>query len=316
MRATACLFVLVLGTAAAHADAVLEYEGGDAACHGDFTRVAVQGLSLRIDSPPPSQDMSFIYDAAEKSGIALDRQRRQFFEMEFDDDAIDFESDVMKSTSTMVNKKVEQSQAQMAASGAGCTPGRDRGCPAGGPNAMAGMPPMDPKLIEQMMQQNAQHMTPEQRAQMQQAMNNMRTSGYFGPQPEPVVESTGEQRTVGGITCSVERVSLEGQLQREDCRAALDGLGLDPADAKRLLRAMLRMQKFSNAISQNLNIKFAPTIRREKVDAQHLLVSRRCFDQGRQSGAANLQVRHESAPADWFTPPQGYSRMDTGMRGR
>jgi len=312
----ASLLVLAFGAAAARADALLEYEGGDAACHGDFTRVAVQGLSLRVDSPPPSQDMGFIYDAAEKTGIALDRKRKQFFEMEFDDDAIDFESDVMKSTSTLVNRKMEQTQAQMAAGAANCTPGRDRGCAAAaGANGMA--PAMDPKMIEQMMQQNLQNMPPEQRAQMQQAMNNIRASGYFGgAQSEPVVEATGEQRTIGGIACAVERVTQDGRLLREDCRAPLEALGLDAADVKRLQRAILRLQKWSSSITGNLKIAYAAPVRHEKVDPQHLIVSRRCFEQGQQSGAANLQVRRESAPADWFATPPDFTRTDIGMRGR
>jgi hypothetical protein len=260
--------------------------------------------------------MSFLYDAGEKTGVALDRQRKQFFELEFDDDAIDFESDVMKSTSTMVNKKVDQAQANIAANSANCTPGRDRGC-AAMPGAANGMAAMDPKMVEQMMQQNMQNLPPEQRKQMQQAMDNMRKSGYFGVQAAPVVEATGEQRTIGGIACSVERVTVDGQLQREDCRASLDALGLDAADVKRLQRAILRMQKWSNAISQNLNLKFVPAPpQREKADLQRLIVGRRCFEQGRESGAVNLQVRRESAPADWFSPPAGYSRMDMSMRGQ
>lgn len=316
MKTIAGLIVLAAAAATAHADAVLEYEGGDAACHGDFARLVVQDLSLRVDSAPPSQDTSFIYDAAEKMGIALDRQRRQFFEMEFDDDAIDFESDVMKSTSTMVNKKIDRTQAQVAANAANCTPGRDRGCPQMPPGGAAGMQAMDPKMMEQMMQQSAQNLPPEQRKQMQQAMDTMRKSGYFGAQAEPVVETTGEQRTIGGITCSVERVSVDGQLEREDCRAPIDALGLDAADVKRLQRAIQRMQKWSSAITQNLNFKFAPAMHRDKTDPQHLLVARRCFEQGRPAGTTSLRVGHASAPADWFAPPAGYTKMDMGMRER
>jgi len=118
--------LLLLCAAAARADAVLEYSGSDAECHADFTRVAVQGLSMRIDSAPPAQDMSMVYDAAEKVGVALDHKRKQFFELEFDDDAIDFQSDVMKSTSNMVDKKTQQMQAQLPPGR--CRPGRT-GCP-------------------------------------------------------------------------------------------------------------------------------------------------------------------------------------------
>ena len=304
MKHSSLCALFVVGCAAAHADAVLEYSGADSACHADFARLAVQGLSLRVDSAPPQQDMSFVYDAAEKVGVALDHGRKRFFEVEFDDDAIEFQGDVMKSTSTMVDKKVQQMESQMPRSAA-ASPNREAG--------MAGMPQIDPKLMESMMQQNMEHMTKEQRAQMEQAMRSMRESGYTGlgaTQPEPVVEATGERRDVGGIACTVERVTQGGQLVREDCRAAIGAIGLDAADLKRLQRALLRMEKFAASIRENM--RFVRAAKSETVDTQHLLVARRCFDRGSPRGDVTLQLRHDAAPAAWFSTPAGYARMDMG----
>jgi len=304
MNRTIVAAVLLLVANAARADAVLEYSGSDAGCHADFVRVAVQGLSMRIDSAPPAQDMSMVYDSAEKVGVALDHKRKQFFELEFDDDAIDFQGDVMKSTSNMVDKKTEQMKAQLppgAMQSGSMQPGA------------SGMPQVDPKMMEQMMQQNMEHMTKEQRAQMEEAMKNMRSSGYFGPQSEPVTEATGEKREIGGLACTVERVTQDGQLLREDCRTTLDAIGLDPADVKRMQRVILRMQKYANSVTANLRL--VKSAHRDKVDPQHPLVERRCFDQGKPSGDVTLRVRSETVPADWFVTPPDYSRMDMGMRG-
>jgi len=298
--------VLISCAMAARADAVLEYSGASAECHGDFARVAMQGLSMRIDSAPPAQDMSMVYDAAEKTGVALDHRRRQFFEMEFDDDAIDFQGDVMRSTSNMIDRKTEKMQAQLPQ---GSMP---PGSMQPGANGMA---QVDTKMIEQMMQQNMQNMPAEQRARMEQAMKNMRASGYPGfgtPQSEPVTEATGERREIGGLSCAVERVSRDGILLREDCRTPLDALGLDAADLKRMQRAILRMQKYAGAIKDNLRL--ARGLKRDTADPQHLLVGRRCFEQGRASGEVTLSVRHETAPAEWFVTPSDYARMDLGMR--
>ena len=302
MNRTLAAAGLLLCATATHADAVLEYSGSDAGCHADFVRVAVQGLSMRIDSAPPAQDMSMVYDSAEKVGVALDHKRKQFFELEFDDDAIDFQGDVMKSTSNMVDRKTEQMQKQLP------------------PGAMQpganGMPQVDPKLMEQMMQQNMEHMTKEQRAQTEAAMKNMRASGYFGPQSEPVVEVTGEKREVGGLACTVERVTQDGQLLHEDCRASLDAIGLDPADVKRMLRVILRMQKYASSVTANLRlVKNLKSVQRDNVDPQHPLVERRCFDQGKPSGDVTLRVRSETVPADWFVTPPDYAPMDIGIRG-
>ena len=299
MNRTIVAAVLLLVANAARADAVLEYSGSDAQCHADFVRVAVQGLSMRIDSAPPAQDMSMVYDSAEKVGVALDHKRKQFFELEFDDDAIDFQGDVMKSTSNMVDRKTEQLQKQLP-------PGAMQ------PGA-SGMPQVDPKMMEQMMQQNMEHMTKEQRAQMEEAMKNMRSSGYFGPQSEPVTEATGEKREIGGLACTVERVTQDGQLLYEDCRTTLDAIGLDPADVKRMQRVILRMQKYANSVTANLRL--VKSAHRDKVDPQHPLVERRCFDQGKPSGEVTLRVRSEPLPADWFVTPSDYGRMDMGMRG-
>jgi hypothetical protein len=303
MKNPALCAIIVISASAAHADAVLEYAGSDAECHADFVRVAVQGLSMRIDSAPPAQDMSMVYDAAEKVGVALDHKHKQFFELEFDDDAIDFQSDVMKSTSNMVDKKTQQMQAQLP-------PGRS----SSAARAMDGRegPAVDPKLMEQMMQQNMEHMTKEQRAQMEAAMKNMRSSGYFGPQSEPVIEATGERREVGGLACSVERVTQDGALLREDCRTTLDALGLDAADVKRLQRTIQRMQKYAGAVTANLRL--VRNVKRDNADPEHPLVERRCFDQGKPIGDVTLRVRHETAPADWFVTPADYGRMDM-LRG-
>ena len=302
MNRTLAAAGLLLCATATHADAVLEYSGSDAGCHADFVRVAVQGLSMRIDSAPPAQDMSMVYDSAEKVGVALDHKRKQFFELEFDDDAIDFQGDVMKSTSNMVDRKTEQLQKQLP-------PGAMQ------PGA-SGMPQVDPKMMEQMMQQNMEHMTKEQRAQTEAAMKNMRASGYFGPQSEPVVEVTGEKREVGGLACTVERVTQDGQLLHEDCRASLDAIGLDPADVKRMQRVILRMQKYASSVTANLRlVKNLKSVQRDNVDPQHPLVERRCFDQGKPSGDVTLRVRSETVPADWFVTPPDYAPMDIGIRG-
>lgn len=300
---------LVLGAAAARADAVLEYDGGDGACHGDFVRLAISGLTMRVDSAPPAQDTSFIYDAAEKSGIALDHEHKRMFELEFDDDAIDFQGDVMKSTSNMVDRKAEKVKAQACAhAGAQCPPGSFMN-----PLDPGAMPQIDPKQIESLMQQNMGHMTPEQRARMQQSIEALRQSGYgglAGPAATPVVEATGETREVNGVACAVERVTLQGRVQREDCRAPLAALGLDAADLKRLQRAFQRIDKFAASVRDNA--RFVRNMPREHADADHVLVARRCFDDGRRAAEVTLRVRNGAAPSEWFAPPADYSRLQTG----
>ena len=294
---------LLLCAAAAQADAVLEYEGTSAACHGDFARLAISGLSMRVDSAPPQQDNSFIYDAAEKTGVALDHRNRQLFELEFDDDAIDFQGDVMKSTSNMIDRKVEKIQAQVC--------GRDgAACPPGAvmiPQTLAGTPANDTQQNKAMMQQNMEHMAPDQRARMEQSIQALRESGYAGlagPAAMPVTEATGEQRDVRGIACAVERVTLQGEVLREDCRADFDRLGRDAADLKRLQRAFQRMQKFSATIRDNL--RMAKGMTREPVDAQRVLVARRCFANGRSSGEDALRVTGGDATADRIKKDAGY----------
>lgn len=296
-------FLVAVVASAAHADAILEYSGNTPACHADFERLALQGASMRIDQAPPQQDFSFLYEGVEKTGVALDRGRKQFFELEFDDDALDFQGDVMHATSTMVDKKMQQVQAQMAQ----MSGGRAAMAP---PNA-SGMPMPDAQTMEAMMQQSMQHLNKEQRAQMEQAMKNMRQYYAQSTQSEPVTQATGEQREVGGIACAVERVTQDGRLVREDCRAPLEAIGLDAADLKRLQRALLRLFKFADTVRSNLHIA-GVRMQRERPDMQHLVVERRCFEAGGAGSAVKLNLRREAAPADWFERPADYARMEMG----
>jgi hypothetical protein len=128
-----------------------------------------------------------------------------------------------------------------------------------------------------------------------------------------VVEATGERREVGGLACSVERVTQDGALLREDCRTTLDALGLDAADVKRMQRTIQCMQKYAGAVTANLRL--VRNVKRDNADPEHLLVERRCFDQGKPIGDVSLRVRNEAAPADWFVTPADYGRMDMRMRG-
>jgi hypothetical protein len=128
-----------------------------------------------------------------------------------------------------------------------------------------------------------------------------------------VIEATGEQREVGGLACTLDRVTQDGALLREDCRTTLDALGLDAADLKRMQRAILRMQKYASSVTDNLRL--VKSAKRDRPDPQRPLVERRCFEQGKASGDVTLRVRHETLPADAFVTPSDYARMDMGMRG-
>jgi hypothetical protein len=315
MKTTLAAAVMLTCAGVARADAILEYTGADASCHGDFTRVAVQGLSMRIDGAPPGDGYSFVYDAAEKAGVSLDHQRKQLYEMEFDDDAIDFNADVMKSTSNMVEHQTEKAHAEAsrlcAETGQPGTCAAAEAMRSAGANGMAAMPQIDPKAMESMMQQSMQHMSADQRKQMEEAMKNLRA--MQNPRSAPVVEATGEQREVGGIACSIERVTQDRELLREDCRAPLDQIGVDGADLKRLQRAIGRMEKFASSVRDNLRI--GRNMTREMRYPDNLVVERRCFDAGKASGTATLRVRRDEAPAEWFTVPAGYAKADM-MGGR
>jgi hypothetical protein len=292
---------LVSGVGTAHADALLEYTGANAACHAEFARLAMSGVRLRVETPPPMQNYSMIYDGAEKLAVSLDAEHHSYFEIEMDEDALDYQSDVMSSTSTMIDKKL-----------AVAVPG---GMPAiTGANATA-MPMPGTEQSAQMqalLQKNMEQMPKEQREQMQKALKDMQErggSGFASAHSPPQTEVTDQTKTIAGIGCSVQRVTQNGALLQEECVAAFDGLGLQPAELKRLQKSLRNFDGLAGAMSK-FRVAGISMPKQPSIERRGIVIERRCYANGRETGSTTLRMTRPSLSGSLFEIPAGYQRMD------
>lgn len=103
--ATLFTLLLALSPLAARADVTLEYTASGQACSADFERVQLKGPLLRSDGGRDGQRGAFIYDSSEKLAWFLDHTRANYLQVEVDEDAIDFQSDVMGSMHNMIKNQ-------------------------------------------------------------------------------------------------------------------------------------------------------------------------------------------------------------------
>lgn len=283
-----------------HADVLLEYADAGNACHGDFARVAMSGARMRVEPPPPGDDYAMVYDGAEKLAVTLDARNRSYVEIEMDADALDYQADVMSSTSTMIEKKLAAVTAMNRASANDVSASSD--------------PPMTAKM-QRLMEQSMRDMPKEQREQMQNALQGMQVQGMPAmARSEPQIETTSEGRTIGGIACSVQRVMLDGELQREECVAAFDALGLQPAELARLRKSMRNFEALTDSMSK-LRIAGISKLPPNSAQPTSIAIERRCYAQGRQTGSATLSVSRPTLAATLFEIPADYQRMDIDATG-
>jgi len=291
---------LGFGSGLVHADVLLEYADAGNACHGDFARVAMSGARMRVESPPPNGDYAMVYDGAEKLAVTLDARNRSYAEVEMDADALEYQADVMSSTSTMMEKKLA------------AVPGMNR--PSANDMSAAADPPMTAKM-QLLIEQSMRDMPKEQREQMQNALQGMQVPGMPATvRSEPRIETTSERKTIGGITCSVQRVLLDGELQREECVAAFDALGLQPAELARLRKSMRNFEALTDSMSK---LRLAGMSQPPPKSAQltSVAIERRCYAQGRQTGSTTLSVSRPTLAAALFEIPTDYQRMEMGATG-
>lgn len=316
------------------ADTTLTYRGDDG-CAGDFDRLRMKDTWLRMDTRERS-DSSMIYDGSEKLVTFADHAQHRFLQAEIDEDAVDLQKDIMESLRKKMRKSTGFDAFDMPRSlcpGMDAADPRDRlpddpvcGTPSG--PAMVGadgkpmhqeqlaaamkngqMPAIDAgsqKMMQQMLQKQMASMTPEQQAQMQQALGAM-----LRPQPgnaparaAPRIDRDAGEAQVDGIACQ-RRQHLRGeQMLREDCYAPIAALHLDPREATRIAR-------FSNAMHAWSSSFDGGGAKRPADD--RALIQRTCYRDGRETGRTTLHIDHGAISESAFALPEGYAPFDMGM---
>jgi hypothetical protein len=342
-------FAALLFSTNALADSTLGYRS-DGGCTGDFERVELKSQWLRVDSGQGGDATgSMIYDHAEKLAYFIDDRSHSFLETELDEDAVDLQTDIMKSLRTKLRKESGVDPFEMAKSlcpgvsagnhrdrqpgeGMDCGNGTTFGSAAIGadgkpmsPDEMKaamknGQMPMDAgtqQMMQKMMEQQLAKMSPEQRAQVQ----SMMTSGGGSPSMPgmpgmPGVPGANAVKAPPRIDRDAGEIDVDGItcMRREHLRG--DEMLREDCYAKAAALHLgdvetRRVARFSEAI-QDWSRSLTPNGPQAQAD-DRVLVRRVCYAAGQASGHATLTINNAPIAESRFEVPSGYKRMDLGM---
>jgi hypothetical protein len=345
-RLTSLALAVWLVPGVALADHTLTYrsEGG---CAGDFDRIELKGLFLRVDSGGAgSGSGSMIYDHGEKLAYFIDNNTRTFLQTEMDEDAVDLQSDITKSMRIRMRKEGGMDPYEIAktlcpGAGAGSRdqmPGEPIDCGNGATlgGAMTGADgkplsaeqmsetmqggggaAIDPQMqatMQKLMEQQLSNMPPEQREQVQKAMADggmlMPGMPQAGAAPRPPKPERIDRDT-GEI--DVGGITCT---RREHLRGGVIA-GEDCLAAPAALRLgepeTRRIARFGQSI-RAWSESLVPGEMQPKVD-DRVVVRRICYAGGRETGRATLAIDTAPIAASRFEVPAGYAPMDTGIGG-
>lgn len=325
-RHVATGLALVFAAGGAHAATVLEYDI-TGTCATEFTRMSFDGLYARIDQSMQGSSMSTIFDDSEQLAHMLMHDTRNVMTMEADDDAVDFQSDVGKSTLHFAgnqtqaltgmdnNQVMEQARAAQAAM-----------CPE-----MAEMGFADPDYADaaqrcaEQMQQQAQgaHGRPD----MSAAMAQFEAQGQAGgaqrgavvPRPAAstakprwsttTTDRNGGEEIIDGLTCHVETIRRGDTVLREQCVVEVDRLQLDASAMRRIKRIVKVGEGMGEGVSQ-----VYPEMDPDRDQPASMPLRRTCYAKGRQTGTATLRIRRDvQLVSGLFEIPSDYTTFDSGL---
>ena len=341
-------FAASLFSAHAFADSTLAYRS-DGGCTGDFDRVELKSQWLRVDSGSGEGNSgSMIYDHAEKLAYFIDGRTHTFLETEMDEDAVDLQSDIMKSLRTKMRKEGGGADPfEMAKSlcpGMSTANNRDRqpgegldcgnGMSLGGAMMGADGKPMSPdemqaamkngqmtidpgtqQMMQKMLEQQLAKMSPEQRAEMQ----GMLASGGGLPSM-PGMPATSGAAAKAPAPQRIDRDAGETDVDGITCmrREHLRGDEMLREDCYATAAGLhlgdietRRVARFSKAI-QDWSSSLAPDGVKAEAD-DRVLIRRICYAGGKVSGHATLTIKNAPIAESEFEVPAGYKRMDLGM---
>ena len=318
MIARPVLLALALCAPAAHAATVLRYDV-EGACEADFSRMVFDGLQARVDNSAANGNVSTIFDDGEQLMTLLMHDSKQTMVMESDDDAVDFQGDVGRSSMLYSNNQMKKltgmsqddmmAQAQAALSAA---------CPE-----LAEIGFSDPdfaaaqaRCTEKMGGKSALQMDPQFQKDLLASMQGKRSKPRAAPSG-PVrwnttqVDRDGERKTIAGIDCTVETTRRGDTVLREQCVVPVEAVPLEAAAMRRLKRMMNIGEGMSAGIA-SVNPAMNPDAGKPPV----LPLERTCYEGGRRTGTATLRIeRDASVDASEFAVPAGYEPLRLEMPG-
>jgi len=200
--------VILAGTASA--DTTLRYTAqGD--CPTIADSVEISGALMRFDVHEQGQEYYSVFDGAEELYTTMIPAQHKYYQVEVDEDALDYTGDVADSAGKYIDNQMQKMQAMMQQQ---CADLQRNG------GSCAAMPDM---------------------RSMIQAM--------AASQPRTEVRDSGQKKTVDGIACSVFEMLENGVKKQEVCYALPEDLPIPEPDRKGLARGMKVMNRYGQAFT-------------------------------------------------------------------
>ena len=220
MRAMLLSF-LALTPGVSQADISLSYPQ-QAQCKSNVSAIQISGSRMRFDSVMESKKYSMLFDGMEDIITTLDHSGRQYHQTEVDEDALDYNKDVMSSTGTFMGNQMQGLQAQMKQQ---CAQMEKQGISC---------PNMDLSSIMQSAQV---------------------TTGP--PASEIELRPSDNKKTIAGMACKTYERYENGRKKSEECYIEPKDLVMPDKDKKYLLRNMKVMTHYALSfagLSEKLSI--------------------------------------------------------------
>ena len=269
------LLALVAGVS--RADTSLVYPQ-QAQCKSSLLALQISGSKTRYDSVSENQPYSTLFDGSEDIITTLDHPNRRYHQVEVDEDALDYNKDVMSSAGTYVGNQMQSLQAQMKQQ---CVEMAKQGISC---------PDMDLSSI----MQSAQAMTNQQASKME-----LRPS-----------ETT---NTVAGMPCKTFDRYENDKKESEECYVEPKDMVMSDIDKKYFLRNMKVMTHYALSfagLSEKLSIVDKQGSAQSDPADKAILLSKICFSpDGGEVGRIEVQVSNAAIDEASFDIPAGYQVM-------
>jgi hypothetical protein len=312
----AVAWLLAMTCGATHSATLLEYRH-EGACSTDFERMAISGLHARIDMGFEDGAMSTLFDDGEQLMHQLMHDTHTYMTMESDDDAVDFNSDVARSTSLFAEHQtravtgMDNQQAlarfrsaqvaacpEMASLGFGDPDYAEAATRCVEKMATATMPAAGDRkdIIAQRLRQGRQAPAAPTTGGADTAPATWSTT---------TIERDAVPGSVDGRACTTERIRRGATILREDCLADVNSLALEP----RAVRRLQRIAKVGEGLGAGV-ASLHPEIQEHRPGPPTISLRRVCYRDGAVSGNAVLQIRADVQidPA-LFELPAGYAPL-------
>ena len=271
----ACIAISPL-TALADVSAIYPQQ---ASCSSMMQSIRISGSRMRMDGLMEGHQYSMLFDGLEDMITSLDHEHHNFYQMEVDEDALDYNADVMTSTGNFIGNQMNAMQVQMKQQ---CAQMEKQGF------SCSNMPDMASMI------KNAQSISGQQ-------------------MPTIEIRASDKNQTLAGMACKTYDRFENGRRVSEECYVEPKDMLMSEKDKKYLIRNMKVLYRQASTMA-GLTGKLMPAnnaspAKTDPADRDFLL-SKVCFaPDGGEAG--RIEVRIDNAPIDEssFEIPPGYQAM-------